>query len=457
MRPLVISLFLCLGAASGAQSWEKLITPGLSYRMEIESAIPRVIHTLKWQAAAPFLSARPEVANTRIWSGEKEFARQGMSALEKQAGAIASVNGDFFGASGEPLGVLVRAGELVSRPFPGRAGFAWGPQSSARVMLSWSGSAFIESVGRKDLYGINEDVPDNNFIVFTDAAAFAKCPSPATFVVFKPTTNHWAPTGLVRGAITRVVRNAESVPIEPGSAVLVGRGSAGVALENVKERETVSVTIRTEGADWTKFDNVAGGGPGLLQNGKLSIDWEPARFSKSFSDTRHPRTAIGRNAAGEIFMVVVDGRQVMSAGASLAELAAIMQRYGCTDAINLDGGGSSTLTILGDVLNRPSDGQERRVANGILIFGPEVGPPAPGPFALRGPNRINVGSTVPYQLIGPDGKPVPDRDILWSAMGEGGWVDQGGNARALKNGLLNMRATTQGNTTTLTVRVGTGE
>jgi hypothetical protein len=64
----------------------------------------------------------------------------------------------------------------------------------------------------------------------------------------------------------------------------------------------------------------------------------------------------------------VDGRQKASAGMSLSELAEELQRMGAVEALNLDGGGSSTLVVRGEVKNRPSDGKERPVGDAILVF-----------------------------------------------------------------------------------------
>jgi exopolysaccharide biosynthesis protein len=87
----------------------------------------------------------------------------------------------------------------------------------------------------------------------------------------------------------------------------------------------------------------------------------------------HPRTAIGIDReTGQVLMLVVDGRQTFSRGYTMVELANLMQTLGAEDALNLDGGGSSTMLALDPigrigVRNSPSDGFERRVGNGLEI------------------------------------------------------------------------------------------
>ena len=87
--------------------------------------------------------------------------------------------------------------------------------------------------------------------------------------------------------------------------------------------------------------------------------------------TQHPRTAVGFNQdSTKLLLVTVDGRQPgHSIGMSLSELANFMLRLGCFQAINLDGGGSTTMLVGTRVVNRPSDASgERAVANALLVI-----------------------------------------------------------------------------------------
>jgi hypothetical protein len=102
----------------------------------------------------------------------------------------------------------------------------------------------------------------------------------------------------------------------------------------------------------------------------LVIDGKPQSYSPSFYSERHPRTASGVTQDGStLILVVVDGRRSGAIGMTFAELTAVMMEFGAYNALNHDGGGSSTLVIGGAIRNVPSDGSERTVANhlGILI------------------------------------------------------------------------------------------
>lgn len=128
-----------------------------------------------------------------------------------------------------------------------------------------------------------------------------------------------------------------------------------------------------ETADWENMiyaEDVLTAGPLMLVGGKdVEILMTP------FNTNRHPRSAVGKKADGSIVFVVVDGRTSQSVGVSIPELAQIMKWAGCVDALNLDGGGSSTLVIGDRIVNRPCDNGkfdtagERKVAN-VLIARP---------------------------------------------------------------------------------------
>jgi hypothetical protein len=90
----------------------------------------------------------------------------------------------------------------------------------------------------------------------------------------------------------------------------------------------------------------------------------------SFAARRHPRTAVAYDdAAGRLWLVVVDGRQApRSAGMTLPELTTLLEALGVTEALNLDGGGSSVMVVRGTALNRPSDAEgERAVVNALAL------------------------------------------------------------------------------------------
>ena len=115
--------------------------------------------------------------------------------------------------------------------------------------------------------------------------------------------------------------------------------------------------------------HAVGGFPELLDGGRRAGDLGVAE-RPGFSAVRHPRTAVGLDTdTGRLWLVVVDGRQVpRSAGMSLPELAHLLLSLGVEEALNLDGGGSSAMTLRGRLVSRPSDADgERRVGNSLWL------------------------------------------------------------------------------------------
>ena len=121
-----------------------------------------------------------------------------------------------------------------------------------------------------------------------------------------------------------------------------------------------------------KYHSVLLTGPLLLLNG------EPVKLAKrAFNDNRHPRTCACVTDEGKVLLLTADGRTDQAFGLSLPELTELMQSLGCRNAVNLDGGGSTTMWISGQpfngIVNMPCDNKlfdhlgERKVANAVLI------------------------------------------------------------------------------------------
>lgn len=103
--------------------------------------------------------------------------------------------------------------------------------------------------------------------------------------------------------------------------------------------------------------------PTLLKDGKRQL------IPSKWANTRHPRTLIGHFTNGDLFFMVIDGRREgWSAGVTLEEAQGKLLEFNIQDAYNLDGGGSSTFYYNGEVLNKPSGGQQRRVTTSIVVL-----------------------------------------------------------------------------------------
>lgn len=150
------------------------------------------------------------------------------------------------------------------------------------------------------------------------------------------------------------------------------RSNGAMAIDGHQVSIVASDPADVDWAEHLKAPNVMVSGPVLLMNGK------PAELSKaSFNTLSHPRSAIGITGDNKLLLVAVDGRSETGSGMSLFSLTTLLETLGARDAMNLDGGGSTTLYVKGQtengVVNHPSDNKkfdhegERTVANAILV------------------------------------------------------------------------------------------
>jgi len=141
-----------------------------------------------------------------------------------------------------------------------------------------------------------------------------------------------------------------------------------------RENEPAPRPDYTGALHWPVVDALAAG-PALIADGEIDITVDEEVFFGSSIPDVHPRTAAGVTRQGDLILMVVDGRQPASRGVNLAELADLMRSAGCVEALNLDGGGSSTLVVNGRLVNRPAGGTyQREVMSAItVVLAPGVG------------------------------------------------------------------------------------
>jgi hypothetical protein len=291
--------------------------------------------------------------------------------------AIAAVNAGFFNIkNGEPTGVLKIGGELVSDSTltrgivairsRGRRPELEFDQASVRMSLVFKAAGKVHRIaidgldttrerGKLMLYtpSYNED---------TDTAAAG-----VEFVVAgRPPV------------VVEIRRNAGRTPIPRGGAVLSFGGlelPLDLAALVVGTRVTFEPVWRTvNGLSPSRLDeadHIVNGAGLLKRNGQAMTNWREVENLNpaTFLDVRHPRTLIGVDRRGFIWLVAVDGRQPgYSLGMTFAELMALANRLELRDALNLDGGGSTTMVVKGVVVNKPSDpAGSRAVSDAIIV------------------------------------------------------------------------------------------
>ena len=159
--------------------------------------------------------------------------------------------------------------------------------------------------------------------------------------------------------------NEESFPIPSDGYLLVLRSYQSAASQ-LEIGTIVNLESRTIPPDFARYPNIMGAGPLLMQNGIIVLDAEGEKFSTAFQQQGAPRSAIAKTFHNTLIIAAVHNRPG-GKGPTLQELALIMEQMGAVDALNLDGGSSTSLYLGGQLINR-SPTTAARVHNGIGLF-----------------------------------------------------------------------------------------
>ena len=301
--------------------------------------------------------------------------------LVATAHALAGVNGSFFTFTanpqfpGDPVGLSMAAGRLLSEPSgdPNEADLVV-DATADRVLLghlTWSGV-----VRNRDTdASLPLEFVNHPPVVPSACAGLADptaCTVPGDVVRFTPEWGASTPAGngveVVLDRLGCVVRTSmtRGASLAAGQTSLQATGRDSGALLDVAGRGCVSQTLRLFDDDG---DQVAMR-PGLYAvNGRYRLtaggEIVVPDGSGSFFD-RNPRTIAGTTRDGRIVLATIDGRQTTSVGTTLHETAAVADALGMSDAINLDGGGSTTMSVRGALVNRPSGSTERAVGDALV-------------------------------------------------------------------------------------------
>ena len=289
--------------------------------------------------------------------------------------AVAAINAGFFLPNGDPNGLLQVDGELVSDTARPRGAIALSSEEGTTRLLF-----DVVTAAARVRFGNGQDAPS------IDVAGIDTTRQRGRLMLFTP--KYYAHTDTAARGIEWIVGgsplavrerrdDAGSAPIPPEGFVLSFGGLEPPAeLEAVKIGDPARIERRfvtlhgTPPARWAAADHVIGGAGLLARSGQQITDWTVEDLRKGFSTERHPRTMVGVDRDGDIWLVTVDGRNPqISLGMTFLELQRLATRLKLTDALNLDGGGSTTMVVKGAIVNHPSDATgPRKVSDALLVI-----------------------------------------------------------------------------------------
>ena len=278
----------------------------------------------------------------------------------QQQQAAAAVNAGFFNRNNQlPLGAVRNAGQWLSGPILGRGAMAWNDRGD--LIMDRLALSEVVSAGGKSfpVLTLNSGYVQAGIGRYTSSWGSA----------YKP---------IVDGEIVVTVRNdvvtarqtlgkasSGSVAIPSDGYLLAFRSNSGNSA-GFTNGVQIGLSSQSQPSAFDQYPNVMGGGPLLIRDRSIVLNPQLEGFSKNFIQGSAPRTAVGKTADGTWIIATMHDR-VGGRGPNLSETAQIMQQLGSVDALNLDGGSSSSLYLGGQLLNRPPQ-TAARVNNGIGLF-----------------------------------------------------------------------------------------
>lgn len=352
-----------------------------------------VAHVARISASAPVV-LRTVVSRNRI-AGRLETT----SSMCRRVRCLIAVNGDFF-SSGTPVGGVIALGRMLRSPNRRRPQIAIDADGRLAVgALRWRGTVTSTDLGELELDGVNVPRRRDQIILYTRSFGRSTRTRGGVELGLRLVPGggsvRLGQTSVLR--LYRVTRGRGNLTIPPRGAVLAGHGRGALALMALWRRvragkASPDLLLRLESSE-DVLESLAGKGV-LLRDGRIRV----RRGGSAFARGTHPRTVVGWNPKGDVWLVAIDGRRPgYSRGMSLRGAAVLLRRLGATEAVNLDGGGSTTFVVKGRVVNKPSGGRERPVANALVVVRETLAPaPRPGePPRLAAPPPEASGGPAP--------------------------------------------------------------
>ena len=417
MRRLAATLLVSLAAvallAPAGRAAPRELWPGVTYENDVQFTPPGpvAINRLRGPRPGGLTTLQPVVSNDTIVGRE---TLTGMQRRLASTAAMAGVNGDFFAlATGRPSGLVMQDGQLLAPPNGSRASAGVTTDGTLDIRRVGFAGSWDAGAGPHVLSALNAAPKAGRVALFTDAYGPATPPiAGSAAVILFPFPDTITSVGL-SAQVVELDSGSSPVAIPSGGAVLLARNAAAPLLRqeaSVGSPITVGLSFKP---DWPGIVSAVGGGPQIVRNGAPVFRAGEA-FTTNQLGQRAPRSAVGQAADGRIVLVAVDGRQPgYSVGLTNFELAQALVRLGAVTGMALDSGGSTTMAFDGTLLNRPSDGRERRISNALMFEYQGVFASEPPP--LVSPNgdgvddapglryRVYRPSTVSATLNGPGG------------------------------------------------------
>ncbi len=310
--------------------------------------------------------------------GDTVYGKDRLSSLSDAAWSdkktvLGAVNGDFYSMqTGVPMGVMIDDGKLITSDDNKYAiGFTADgkaiigkPQIRTAMVNLTRGSSML------NVDQLNKFPTQWGVYLLTEEFASTTLSTIESLEIVIRLDSKFKATGSVSGTVIDVIDGDCNNAIPKDCAVI----SIANINENYAKFASIAVgdklrfdTVCASG--WESVTTAIGGGDLILENGAMPENI----LDEDHETAANPRTAVGIKEDGKVVFFAVDGRQKTAKGLTETELSAVMRELGCTSALNLDGGGSTTVMVKHSTatetvcVNKPADVNYRAIANGILF------------------------------------------------------------------------------------------
>lgn len=305
-------------------------------------------------AAHEKYNLRPVVAKHQI------KGRSTVSQMARELNDVATINAGYFSSDGSLIGITKINGQIVSSDYFNRSAIGINSDNSTIFgRVQYFGTIYFHD-STVSINGVNCERGPDRLVVYNEF--FSNTTGTNDFGI--EITEEY-------GVITDIQRNKGNNPIPKNGHVISAHGKAAEFFSDAKIGDELifQETISSDDADFNSAIYVLGAGPRLVREGRIFVTSTDEKFPSDISVGRAPRSAVGVTKYGDYIFAVVDGRQSHSRGCTLEEWASILlNKFGAFNAINLDGGGSTELTVKDNLVNSPSDGSERAVGSALTIL-----------------------------------------------------------------------------------------
>jgi hypothetical protein len=273
---------------------------------------------------------------------------------------VAAINGGYFNRNNRlPLGALKRDGKWLSSPILNRGAIGWNDRGQIRIARLQMNETINTSKGeRLPILTLNSGYVQSGIGRYTTAWGTTYSPIQANeliAIVQQDKVTQILP-GNAAGSI--------NIPIPANGYLLALRGQPELS-GSMPIGTLLTLQRQLTPPDLDTYPHIVAAGPWLVQSGKIVLDAKIENFGAAFSKESAARSAIASTATGNIILVAVHDR-AGGKGPTLAEMAQLVQQLGAVDALNLDGGSSTSLYLGGQLINRAA-ATAARVHNAIGI------------------------------------------------------------------------------------------